>query len=395
MTRRGNNRFVFGCLLATASALIGAAPAAANVAAPPPPAQLGGPAAGTRTPLAVREAALSIDCSAGGNTCDLQVSYLIHNPSAETAGGTAAFYSLFTGEVTIRVDDRPAGRPVDPAAAAAFDARVAEVAGDRWSTIWTRGGQGLGRHGFELSLAPGASARVQITGVVAAYPLISYDWAVSAARARHVLLPPPRDRPRRLVIHYLVAPIRTWGAFPEQMSFTLRTPARWAAWITGARTTERRVGGIEEHRGTIATRESDLQISLWVPPGPRIHPGFLLGIGGHVDNATGLRLRGGVEVGFLHHWLASLAIELETAGANGVVLVPALAVGSPWVLIIPSVSVGVGLPVRVAPDTDAGVRVQVDAHLGPVGLFTAFDYYPWMSADPRRFEVAMMAQLSL
>lgn len=395
MTRRGNNRFVRGCLLAAAATLAGAAPAAANVAAPPRPAQIGGPAAGGRTPLAVREAALSIDCSAGGHTCELQVSYLIHNPSAETSGGTAAFYSLYTGNVDIRVDDRPAGQPIDPAAAAGFDARVAEVAGDRWTTTWARDDQGLGRHGFELSLAPGASARVQITGVVAAHLLISYDWAVTAARARHVLFPPSRDRPRRLVIDYLVAPIRTWGAFPQQMAFTLKAPARWAVDIIGARTTETRTGAIEEHRGTIATSESRLHIGLWIPPGPRVHRGFLLGIGGHVDDATGLRLRGGVEVGFLHHWLASLAIELETAGANGVVLVPALAVGSPWVLIIPSVSVGVGLPVRVAPDTDAGVRVQVDAHLGPVGLFTAFDYYPWMSADPRRFEVAMMAQLSL
>jgi hypothetical protein len=67
--------------------------------------------------------------------------------------------------------------------------------------------------------------------------------------------------------------------------------------------------------------------------------------------------------------------------------------GSPW-LIIPSVSIGVGLPMRVSPETQAGTRVRLDARLGPVACSPP-SITTWMSADPRRFEVSMMAQLSL
>jgi hypothetical protein len=47
------------------------------------------------------------------------------------------------------------------------------------------------------------------------------------------------------------------------------------------------------------------------------------------------------------------------------------------------------------PSFEVGGRIQLDAHYGPLGYFVAFDWYPGMEAGPRRFEVAMMAQLSV
>ena len=88
--------------------------------------------------------------------------------------------------------------------------------------------------------------------------------------------------------------------------------------------------------------------------------------------------------------------ELErTVDDTGVVVVPAVEVASPWVLIVPSIGLGLGVPIRLRPTVEVGGRFVADAHVGPVGIMMALDYYPGMATDPRRFGVALLAHLAL
>lgn len=376
---------------------VSARPAAANMAAPPPPTEISGPAvAGERTPLAVREADLVIDCSAGGPTCRLEVTYVIHNPTDAVAGGLAAFYALYSTSIEVTVDGKPAGRPLGEADVAALDAAVTSVSEGRVSNVGWRDDE-LTRHGVDLSLPPGASARVVVKGgirLVARRPY--YGFALPGGRARHTLLAPDAPDTRNFRLEYLVAPIRTWGAFPAEMTFTLRQPARWAMWQDGATfDEERREGGVTVRRGRIATNRYDVRVDLSVLRPDPVFVGALVAIGGNVDDSTGVRLRAGVEAVIRQSWLASLSAEVELADETGLVLVPLVANSSPWVLVIPSFSIGLGVPVRLLPEVEVGGRFQLDAHLGPVGIVLAMDYYPAMDDDPRRFQVILLGQVSL
>src|SRR5690606_9904382 len=143
---------------------------------------------------------------------------------------------------------------------------------------------------------------------------------------------------------------------------------------------------------TLVTMEIDIFVGAL---GPGLTGGVFAGIGGHLDDATGIRTRVGGELAWRHRYFASLALEIEWDAARSVVIVPAVAAASHWYLFVPSVGVGLGVPMRVSPSFEVGGRVQLDAHFGPVGAFVAFDWYPGMDAGPRRFEVSMMTVLSI
>ena len=393
--------------LAALGVALTAAPAAANMAAPPPPSRLGGLEPAGPTPLEVRAAALVIDCSSGPDACRLRVTYQLHNAGSAATTGVAAFYALDTEDLAVTVDGKPADRELDPTDLEAFDAADAAAAAETRTvggavTLATelsdprRVVEGLSLHGVQLDLAAGATAEVVVTGTILPRERRRYFLSLPAAPARHRLLVLGGRGDRRLRLHYLVAPIRTWSAFPAEMSLTLTHPSSWDASLAGALgVTARTAGGVTTHTGRIATDEPTLEVELAATPRTPIHGGLVLGVGGHLDDATGTRVRLGVEAG-RGAYLASVAVELErTDDATGVVVVPALAAASPWVLVLPSIGLGLGAPIRLRPDVEVGVRFQADAHFGPVGLVTAFDYFPGMDAGPRRFSVAMMAQLSL
>jgi hypothetical protein len=398
--RRGRAAVRSLAFLATAGAVVAlaAAPAAANMAAPPSPARVSGLlSAGGPSPLEVKDAALIIDCSSGPDDCRMRVTYRLHNPGRAPAGGLAAFYALDTDDVAVTVDGQPADHRLGAADASAFDDAVAAASGDASPDLSRDQGE-LSRHGVELSLAAGATAEVVITGVITPTSRRRYYLGVPAAPARHRLLVHGGKRDRRVGLRYFVAPIRTWSGFPAQMSFTLIHPARWQASVDGvAGDAISQRGGVTTHQARIATDQPMLSIELELSSRSPIHAGHLLGVGGNVDDAVGVRWRAGVEAG-RGAYLASLAVELEGATDDtdsGVVLVPAVTAAGPWIFVIPSVGLGLGVPVRLAPTTAIGARFTADAHFGPLGMLLALDYFPGMDADPRRFTVALLGQLAL
>jgi hypothetical protein len=67
-----------------------------------------------------------------------------------------------------------------------------------------------------------------------------------------------------------------------------------------------------------------------------------------------------------------------------------------YAAIIPSLGVGLGVPLRLYPERQVGLRAQLTVHWPFLGWVTCFDVYP--AADlsaPRRFQVALLAQLGL
>lgn len=390
-TRRMNRHVSLALATAAAVAVLAAdaGPAHANIAAPPPPSRVSGIApAADNAGLVVISADLVVDCTDGQPGCGLQVTYALHNPAEVSLGGTAAFYSIDTDDVRVTLDGQASAHELTAAEAAGFDAAVAAASGAPPEDV--------NRSGFQVTLPPGGRGQVVVTGRLHRQPGRGYYMAVPGPAARHRLLRRGAPNPATVRLDYLVAPIRTWARFPERMTFTLRAPAGWSSSLDGVdgATTER-AGAIATTRGTIATTTASIHLHLTLPRVTPIHAGLVLGVGGHVDNATGLRLRGGVEAGVAEVYLGSIAVELERGDAPGVVIVPAVALSSPWVIVVPSFAIGLGVPVRVSPDLDIGGRFLLDAHFGPLGMMMALDYYPGMDTDPRRFQVALLGQVAL
>lgn len=370
--------------------------AGANAAAPNPAPKLS--ALGVevnKTPLVVDSASLRIDCR-GVETCALEVHYAITNPTDAASGGTAAFYGKSTLDMKVTVDGVSANVGIDESSRAAFDASVQQASGGR--EIYGLGAN-VDRQGFAVTVAPHATAQVVVTGTLVANMRRGYDgFAPMADTARHMALTPNAPKSSRMQLDYLVAPIRTWGAVPKTMTFTLVHPADWDPHVNGA--DDLRVSTAPDGRtireGTVPTTLDWLDIDVYLGEfGQRFRGGVFAGIGGNVDDATGIRMRVGGELAWRRSYLTSLALEIESGSPTSYVIIPAVHAATPWILFIPSLGAGVGVPVRVSPSFEVGGRIQLDAHLGPVGYFVAFDWYPGMEAGPRRFEVAMMAQLSI
>jgi hypothetical protein len=378
-------------------------PAAANVAAPPPPSEVGAVSAvGDKTPLEVKDAALSIEC-ATREACQLEVSYAISNPTETAIVGAASFYGLATKNLAITIDGTPANVALTPEQKTMFDAEIAKSSDGRAvGDMVGSGDNHVGRQGFALNVAARATVHLAITGTIVPLELGNHGYDLSPDHARHLLLTPNNPSLERIRLNYFVAPIRTWGAVPPTMKLRLSHPAGWEPTFWGADSmTERVVAGRRISEGVMSTSIDTLSMDLVLDQQFELRGGLFAAVGGHVDNASGLRLRLGAEMSWQSSRLISLALELERGGDGtdeedtGIVIVPAFAFASPMVLFIPSLSIGAGVPIRVSPDVDVGGRIQLDLHVGPVGYFVAFDFYPGMDASPRRFEIPMMFQVSL
>ena len=67
-----------------------------------------------------------------------------------------------------------------------------------------------------------------------------------------------------------------------------------------------------------------------------------------------------------------------------------------FMVIIPSLGIGAGMPIRLVDDRRVGIRAQVTVHWPLLGWVTCFDVYPGPGfSEPRRFQVAMLAQIGL
>jgi hypothetical protein len=394
--------------------------ATANMAAPQHhPSTMAGPQVAGRTPLVIDKERLTIDCFQAGKDarCHFEATYWVRNPTMQPVRVTPGFLSERTEDVAIFVEgvrvDRelaepeakalvpsvyPPQEPVDPTFAQPPSGDYAPTSPGpdsdlmRMSSLVSQGPV----RGFDLEVLPGAVREVTARGrLVPGEYWEPKGYFLAPVTSRHPLLA-PEDTTGFYAISYFVAPIRTWGAVgPIEVS--VRHPSAWQARISApAQMTSNPVGNdmVEVRFVTEASQMSSLEIGFELPR-RRFHPGGpIVGIGGTFGDAGGFRMRFGWGTA-APEWLLYTATA-DTDFGDRLVLTPMVEAATPWFYIIPSLAAGVGIPVRLKPDTEVGVRLQTTAAFGPVAWVTSFDFFPGMDADlPDDKQVTMLLQLSL
>jgi hypothetical protein len=130
-------------------------------------------------------------------------------------------------------------------------------------------------------------------------------------------------------------------------------------------------------------------LSVRFDPGDRpiYQGGPVLAVGGDLDD--GFRMRAGWEVGV--HALVLASLSAETNFRDEVVATPLLEGALPAFGPLPSLAAGLGAPVRLAPDVNAGLRIQLTASYF-ASFVTSFDWFP--AADDR-WRLALYGQIGL
>jgi hypothetical protein len=146
------------------------------------------------------------------------------------------------------------------------------------------------------------------------------------------------------------------------------------------------------HQGEVSEPRDIESVDLSLSTGER-HAwagGPLLGLGYNVVGPSTFRWRAAYEA-FAPEFVAH-ALALEGDFERTLAIVPSVEFVSPSVLFLPSFGAGVGVPLRIAPSTEAGVRLMASAQLRYLGLVLLFDAYP-QNEEP--VVLALLAQASL
>jgi hypothetical protein len=212
--------------------------------------------------------------------------------------------------------------------------------------------------------------------------------------------------PGTLTLEYLMSPINSWASVGD-ITISVRHPSWWA--LRGALVgpvagkgdkresldfAEARDAGAIVSTAKTSGRQRE-RLSLELTPIPPIieNGGPFVGLGGRVGSHGGFRMRVGYDVAIRRLFIASLALESDLT--HIMQIVPAVEIATPGVLILPSVSLGVGGAVQVRPETLGAVRIQGSIHWFPLGFVAAVDLYPKPSkTDPQIAHVSLFGQFA-
>ncbi|MFP6685451.1 MAG: hypothetical protein VB934_12090, partial [Polyangiaceae bacterium] len=142
-------------------------------------------------------------------------------------------------------------------------------------------------------------------------------------------------------------------------------------------------------------RVAGLDVEFTLSASPFHHGGPVVGLGGTFGDGGGFRMRFGWEVA-APDWLL-YSFNADTDFEERLVLAPVIEAATPSFLgIIPSASLGLGVPIRVVPIAHVGMRSQAAINFAYVGFVTSVDWYPGISSgDPDHLDVTLMGRLSL
>ncbi|GMU06716.1 hypothetical protein ASNO1_29690 [Corallococcus caeni] len=356
--------------LASIVCLLAALPAAANVAASTrTPATLTLSSGTARTRSEVLSEKLDFDCAEAEQeaVCRFEARYRLRNGTSEAEVIDAAFLGVRTREVRVRFDEEPL--PVTEAQADSVGPTSP-----------------VERFGFILTLPPGREGELVVRGLMQLerrFLPSGYVWP--AVKARHVLLSSGPQRATHWDIDYLLGPIRTWAGNPT-LDVTVRVPSSWEVGsspdasartlpvATGWRLRDEGEHMVAERSLTAASAPEWLNVTLtkprpWWTPG-----GVQLGLGARLGDGSRFMARLGYQLAAPESFLHSLSV--ETDFRDQVVLTPLTQYATPQVAIIPSLGLGLGLPVQVLPEVRPGLRLLADLHFGPLGAALSWDHYP-------------------
>ena len=360
-----------------------------------------------KTPLVVDAEKLTFHCndSFAGPRCRFRAQYDVRNPTDAVVEQTAAFVGIRTGEVKITVAGRSAAHQLTPEQSTTMRDLVARwlprsdacAAGDCQETL----------HGLRFRLEPGQATTMVVEGVTKPGPegRQGEGYVISGLRGRHLLLGSDSvtEPDIRYLFEYPIAPIHSWGAVGN-IDIEVHYDDQWEL-----------VGGLASERGEIPFQvvddSGDMNVARLSTSGsdrgtilrmafvdskiPVYQGGPHVGVGGVVTKGSEFRMRFGYEIGapdFLLH-----SVQVDTDFDDYVVVTPSTEFATPHILyIIPSLSLGAGVPIRVKPDTQVGVRAQGSINYFPVGFVTTVDIFPGAEDnDPHAVDVTLLARASL
>ncbi|MBI5542763.1 MAG: hypothetical protein HY901_02665, partial [Deltaproteobacteria bacterium] len=366
------------------------------------PSRIAAPGVSAATALLVEEEALTLDCKGEGGqpVCRFEAAYSVFNPTRAAERVVGAFYGERAAQVLVEADGRPIGRELSLEETRSLDAATEAALkrrADARPLAPKLAGPKMLRFGFELEVASGQRIRLLARGrLEPGERFVPSAYSYPATQARHLLLG-TRSRARYWDLGYLIAPLWTWKGQPSlrvelrvDEPFIVEKPPGegWRSETRDGRTILSR-----EFAGGSAEVPMELSFLFKSPPPLLQNGGPLLGVGGAFGEHGGLRARLGYEVA-THGWLL-VSVVAETDFADRIQLVPAVEAASPAVFFVPSLGVGLGLPVHLQPDPRAGARLQGSAMLYPVGALLAVDLYPRSETGDSFIEVSLMFQGSL
>ena len=387
-------------LVAFLALSLGAATAKANIAAPHHyPAQLAGPRALAPTGIEVLDETLRFSCEGSrlAPRCAFEARYNFFNPSPREVATVAAFYGVRISELSIHAGARSLQRPLGAEEIARLDLAVKKAQAS------LRGGwaihalsEGMGRYGFTLKLAAQSRQTVVVRGMMHPKRNFYPSYSMSAAQTRHSWLGSGEREAPQVDFRYFLAPIRSWARYPHTIAVSISCPEEWQlrSATKGFRHTTTTVGGQRRVEGQVDPNQAPELYWHAILPGQALHHGgLLLGIGGDVSAGGGLRLRLAYELA-APRWLF-YGLALDTDFERLALLTPLVEVASQGLMaVIPSAGLGLGLPIRLAPERQVGLRAQITLQWPLLGFVTSFDVFPGFNAsDPRFFAATLLFQL--
>jgi len=385
--------------LALASSLVAltSSTVRANSAAPfrRDPYAAGGAFLAEPTNLVVEHETLTIDCDWVGQRreCKFEAVYEVSNPTDTAEEVLGVFFGAPQDQIKITIDGADVRTAVTPAQ---VDEAFRAIPRDRDETEGDHRIREATSAGFVVRVEPGAKRSVKFAGLLE--PTYRYQeregYSLPAIEARHPILGTRPRKSERLDFTYFISPIRTWRGHPS-IDITVRSPASWSFSSPGPGWSMTRDGGREVARLTTSAEATPrLTYSFVIPEGLFVNGGPIAGVGAELDEA-GPRFRAGYEIGVKDWMIGSLAYEsfVDLRRAN-YTFVAAVEAASPNVIfIIPSFSLGLGLPVQLHSEgaPSVGARGFVGLSFPLLSLFVPIDVY---FDDPGHPRAAFMGQLS-
>jgi len=321
-----------------------------------PPMQYHGLRPPQPTSLALDQERILIHCPPADDTlrCNVSAHYVLSNPGPETAESDAPVVSTGISDVQVAQD----GRPLDV---------------KPWA--------------LHLRVPAGGTTTIDISFTIAFASSLPGPESIgepkTAMQARHPLLGgDTRDAPAHPVLFHWS---KGWSGSPQRF-FDVRYPGGWrlhgSQWRAQGAITQRSIAR------EMAASDTPIDVDLRkAPPAVPIVPGGPVVAAGSAIG-QGFRMRYGYELGVFDWMLPAFTADVDYAGL--LVLTPSVEYATAASIPVPSFSAGVGLPVRLHPDSRVGARFKLSAVM-VAGIEATVDYYP----SDRDWETTLAARLSL
>jgi hypothetical protein len=344
----------------------------------------------------IESESLDLACEERGRdaACTLQIKLRIHNG--------AAFALATRGAV---LSSRGLSFTVEPSGAAPLAVYPADVAGflsavPRWREVWEFVRRASA---FDVKVGAGESLDLVVRSAFVMERFVNPCFH-EGIEARHPVFAAGRREGDFELLYFHSNAARRLRR--DRIDVHVRRPLAWEGEIGSIPSYEddmrppdpvsRRHGPAEESASPGVARAEAVYVELTVPRsviwggGPFLGAGYGFGPAGD----RGLRLRLGYELAAPVWLLHSLAMETDAHRIFSIVPASELVTGSQSMSPL-MLGLGVGVPVRIRPDTRAGGRMEASASYGWLTLRGTLDVYPRAGLLPGFVEGSLGGQLSL